>query len=217
MKRRRTSFTDSTIFSDAKKKKTIFQTPKGNSARPSSFANSLIASPKQIPKDMFAEAVQRAISLFDSNTGGTTVSPKSHRSHLQVENPLPVTIEANPSLPRSTEPKFLHQTTEDDLTANIDWDTYFSEETYNSPAENKGEPSERECSVCAESFAVKDYPGLMACEHASDVCHGCLLQWIDQQMASTSWEQITCPSNGCKNPITHDDVKTHTPQDVFTR
>jgi hypothetical protein len=84
-------------------------------------------------------------------------------------------------------------------------------------AKEKQKPSERECSVCANSSAIQDYPNLKACEHMPDVCHECFLQWLDQQMASTSWQQITCPSSGCNNPITHDDVKTHAPQDVFTR
>lgn len=34
---------------------------------------------------------------------------------------------------------------------------------------------------------------------------------------STTWEKIECPSSGCENPMSHKDVKTHAPEDVFAR
>lgn len=78
-------------------------------------------------------------------------------------------------------------------------------------------PSAQECSVCAESFPPQDFAGLMACAHAPDVCQPCFLAWLDQQLVSTTWESLGCPSSGCKNPVTHEDVQKYAPADVFTQ
>jgi len=78
-------------------------------------------------------------------------------------------------------------------------------------------PSTRECSVCTEAFPVQDFPSLIACAHEPNVCQECFLGWLDQRMASTTWEQIQCPSRGCSSAISHDDVKIYAPADVFTR
>jgi hypothetical protein len=76
---------------------------------------------------------------------------------------------------------------------------------------------DRECSVCAESFPIQAFPSLIACSHEPSVCHECFLAWLDQRMASTTWEQIVCPSSGCSTIVGHDDVKSYAPADVFTR
>jgi hypothetical protein len=76
---------------------------------------------------------------------------------------------------------------------------------------------DRECSVCAESFPVQDFPSLIACSHEANVCRTCFLAWIDQCMASTTWDQFSCPSSDCTSLISHSDVKIYAPTDVFTR
>jgi len=78
-------------------------------------------------------------------------------------------------------------------------------------------PTERECTVCADSFQVQDFPSLSTCAHEPDVCHTCFLQWLSMQIDSTTWERIACPASGCGSQITHDDVKTYAPADVFAR
>jgi hypothetical protein len=84
-------------------------------------------------------------------------------------------------------------------------------------ADHKPARDEVECSTCAESLPAEDFPSLSACEHKPDVCRSCLLAWLAASMDSTVWENIECPSSGCKSHISHEDVKTHAPQDVFAR
>jgi hypothetical protein len=79
------------------------------------------------------------------------------------------------------------------------------------------EEKSRTCSVCDDTFPVKDFPSLIACSHEANVCQECFLRWLDQRMASTTWEQIECPSSTCTNAISHDDVKMYAPVDTFTR
>jgi hypothetical protein len=76
-------------------------------------------------------------------------------------------------------------------------------------------PKEMDCSVCADSFPLQKFPRLKDCDHAPDVCHECLLQWLNQQMASL--DTVTCPSSGCNNTVTHGDVQKHAPLEVYTR
>lgn len=73
----------------------------------------------------------------------------------------------------------------------------------------------RECSVCGDSSPVQDYPSLMACEHIPDVCQECFIQWLDQQMQGS--ERASCPSSGCTNAITHDDVQRYASREMYTR
>jgi hypothetical protein len=74
-----------------------------------------------------------------------------------------------------------------------------------------------ECSVCGENFSLEDFPHLGACSHEPRVCQECFLGWLDQRMASTTWEQIQCPSSGCTNVVSHDDIKKYAPAETFTR
>jgi hypothetical protein len=55
------------------------------------------------------------------------------------------------------------------------------------------QPKEMDCSACADSFPVQKFPRLTDCDHAPDVCHECLVQWLDQQMASS--DTVICPSS----------------------
>ena len=75
----------------------------------------------------------------------------------------------------------------------------------------------RDCSVCAESVLSKDFPSLKGCEHPPDVCRQCFLHWLEQQMASTTWEQVKCPSSGCKMFVTHEDVRKYASPQVFEK
>jgi hypothetical protein len=74
-----------------------------------------------------------------------------------------------------------------------------------------------ECSVCSDEFSPEEFPRLGACSHEPRVCRECLLGWLNQRMASTTWEQIQCPSSGCTNAISHDDVKRYAPLETFIR
>jgi hypothetical protein len=74
-----------------------------------------------------------------------------------------------------------------------------------------------ECSVCSDGFSPEEFPRLGACSHEPRVCQECLLGWLNQRMASTTWEQIQCPSSECTNAISHDDVKRYAPLEMFTR
>lgn len=76
---------------------------------------------------------------------------------------------------------------------------------------------EVECVVCAESSPARDFPMLLACTHNPEVCRGCFLEWLNQQLDSKSWERLGCPVSDCDNAITHEDVKRLAPEEVFTR
>ena len=73
----------------------------------------------------------------------------------------------------------------------------------------------RDCNVCAETFPTQDFPSLADCDHIADVCNECFLQWLGHQMESV--QQVKCPSSGCSNTITHEDVRKYAPRDAFTR
>jgi E3 ubiquitin-protein ligase RNF14 len=77
------------------------------------------------------------------------------------------------------------------------------------------QPKEKVCSVCAEMLPWQHFPKFADCEHDPDICHGCFLLWLKQQMESVT--NVLCPSSGCSRTITHEDVHKSTPQDVFTR
>jgi hypothetical protein len=78
-------------------------------------------------------------------------------------------------------------------------------------------PKNPECSVCAGTFPVTHFPKLSSCTHTPDVCTDCFLGWLNSQLESTSWEKIQCPFSCCDRQITHEDVKTYAPNDLFTR
>jgi hypothetical protein len=76
---------------------------------------------------------------------------------------------------------------------------------------------DRECSVCAETYLVQDFPSLLACSHEPTICHACFLSWLDQCMASTIWERFFCPASDCDESISHSDVQTYASFELFTR
>jgi hypothetical protein len=76
---------------------------------------------------------------------------------------------------------------------------------------------EHECSVCDETTPDSEFADLTACKHDPDVCKPCFLSWLTTQLDSTSWEQMQCPSTGCSETITHQDVQKHAPRDIFVR
>jgi hypothetical protein len=78
-------------------------------------------------------------------------------------------------------------------------------------------PSDPECTICAETFSTKDLTSLSECMHEPDVCHECFLSWLTQQMETTAWDRIACPSTACSRTLTHNDVKANASADVFTR
>jgi hypothetical protein len=90
-----------------------------------------------------------------------------------------------------------------------------NEQWFDSP-EKQG-PSERQCSVCAESFPLQDFPSLCSCAHQPEVCQQCFLTYLDGRINDTVLEQIECPKSGCKNTIPHNDVKIYAPSDIFKK
>lgn len=74
-----------------------------------------------------------------------------------------------------------------------------------------------ECSVCGEVASRVELSRLLACKHDPDVCKECFAGWLESQLGSTSWEKVQCPSNGCDQPITHEDVKKHASPELFAR
>ncbi|KAJ5058517.1 hypothetical protein J3E72DRAFT_196926 [Bipolaris maydis] len=81
---------------------------------------------------------------------------------------------------------------------------------------NDSAPGIRKCSVCSESIPILDFPQL-SCTHIPDVCHNCLLQWIDQEIAATQdIQKIRCPSD-CARLITYQDIQKYTSAKEFNR
>jgi len=76
-------------------------------------------------------------------------------------------------------------------------------------------PDEKECSSCADFVLAERFPSLEGCDHDDNVCQECLVQWMNQRLASA--ENVTCPSSGCTNAVTYADVRKFAPRDVFTR
>ncbi|KAF2636008.1 hypothetical protein P280DRAFT_510790, partial [Massarina eburnea CBS 473.64] len=68
-------------------------------------------------------------------------------------------------------------------------------------------PIERECTSCAETFPVEDFPSLCSCEHVSEACQECLLSWWNFRIDNTTWNEIPCITSGCDNRVTHEDVR----------
>jgi hypothetical protein len=79
------------------------------------------------------------------------------------------------------------------------------------------QPADPECTICADTFPTKDLTSLSECTHEPDVCHECFLSWLTQQMESTACDRIACPSTNCSKTLSHDDVKSNAPADVFAR
>lgn len=79
------------------------------------------------------------------------------------------------------------------------------------------EPEQTECSICGDNLPEKELLELSTCSHRPDVCKGCFLGWLNSQLESTSSDRMQCPSSDCGQPITHEDVKRHAPDDVFVR
>ncbi|KAJ8107199.1 hypothetical protein OPT61_g9031 [Boeremia exigua] len=78
-------------------------------------------------------------------------------------------------------------------------------------------PQMIDCAVCGDKFLEIDLADLSDCTHNPDVCKACLLQWLEAQLESTTWEQMQCPSDGCGQILTHSDVRKYASEELFTR
>lgn len=78
-------------------------------------------------------------------------------------------------------------------------------------------PAQLECSICADTFPENKLTRLSACEHEPEVCIRCFVDWLTERMNSVMLETIECPSSGCQNSVSHQDVKTHVPNELFER
>ena len=75
-----------------------------------------------------------------------------------------------------------------------------------------------DCISCSEPLADLDAPNLritQSCNHDRDICLDCLSQHIDIQFRDNIWDQIRCPSEGCREILNADDVNEYaTPETV---
>ncbi|KAI8943264.1 hypothetical protein NX059_001284 [Plenodomus lindquistii] len=124
-----------------------------------------------------------------------------------------IALESHPKLSRNSDSEVLKE-----RFSSLFWRLHELRNTDPTPEPSETpKPSERECASCADSYPLQDLISLTACDHPSDICQQCLLAWLDTQMASTTWDQVRCPSSGCKNPITYEDVQKYAPADVYER
>ena len=78
-------------------------------------------------------------------------------------------------------------------------------------------PNEQECTVCSVHVPVERLIGLQACAHPAQICGECTANWIQEQVASNSWDRIRCPADGCNVVISHNEIKEYATTDVFNR
>ena len=78
-------------------------------------------------------------------------------------------------------------------------------------------PSEQECAICSVSVSMERLIRLDACTHPAQICGECTANWIQEQVASSTWDRIRCPTDGCDVVISHSEIKQHATVDVFNR
>ncbi|KAH5324355.1 hypothetical protein HBI12_092230 [Parastagonospora nodorum] len=85
------------------------------------------------------------------------------------------------------------------------------------PQKEPTPPQDPDCSICADTFKIQDLVSLCGCSHEPEVCQECFLGWLTQEMDSTAWDRIACPSSVCEKMISHEDVRANAPADIFNR
>lgn len=77
---------------------------------------------------------------------------------------------------------------------------------------------ERECTVCAYTKAVVDFPGAAvtnACTHPPTTCLECVATSIKSDLNSKLWNEIRCPE--CRELLKYDDVQRYADSETRDR
>jgi hypothetical protein len=77
-------------------------------------------------------------------------------------------------------------------------------------------PLDRTCDICSDTFPPSEFPRLPTCAHNPQVCGTCFTGWLTSQVGATSWDRIVCPTQGCTVLVTHAEMKSFAPEDVYT-
>ena len=82
------------------------------------------------------------------------------------------------------------------------------------------EPSEKECAVCREPKEPLEFPTkppTEECTHTVQTCAECVSMWIESELESKGWQQISCPFPNCSSLLTYEDVKRDASESTFKR
>lgn len=77
-----------------------------------------------------------------------------------------------------------------------------------------------DCISCSEPLTNLEAPNLritQSCNHDRDICLDCLSQHIDIQYRDNIWDQIRCPSEGCREILNADDVNKYAAPETVNR
>ncbi|MDI1493464.1 MAG: hypothetical protein OHK93_005254 [Ramalina farinacea] len=91
------------------------------------------------------------------------------------------------------------------------------------PAETGRHPASTasvDCISCSEPLINLEAPNLritQSCNHDRDICLDCLSQHIDIQFRDNIWDQIRCPSEGCRDILNADDVNKYAAPETVNR
>jgi uncharacterized protein YceK len=157
----------------------------------------------------------------DANTGTQEKRRKKNfdRSHAIKDLPSLLPFDDQHLAPASYRPGFAQVTGDDNRILAQEGDK--AQTSIDKVSDKPTKPTvlkpvtEKECSTCAEPLPVEKFPDLADCNHDTDFCRGCFLRWLGDKMGNAT--TVTCPSSGCSHAVTHEDVRRHAPQDVFTR
>lgn len=147
-----------------------------------------------------------------------TSKPSKTENHHQTTPPR---AHSTPNAPSSPSKHLASETSCNSVKQDVNLPSQLPKQTIHGLSKNDftiindSAPGVRKCSVCSESIPIPDFPHLSSCNHTPDVCHNCLLRWLDQEMAATQdIQKIRCPSH-CTGLITYQDIQKYTSAEVF--
>ncbi|CAG5166511.1 uncharacterized protein ALTATR162_LOCUS6935 [Alternaria atra] len=162
----------------------------------------------------------KAAATTDATTGTQEKRRKNFdRSHAIKDFPSLLPVDDQHLAPASYRPGFAQVTGDDNRI--VAQEDYKAQTSIDKVSDKPTKPTvlkpatEKECSICAEPLPAEEFPDLVDCNHDTDFCLGCFLRWLGDKVGNAT--TVMCPSSRCSHAVTHEDVRRHAPQDVFTR
>lgn len=75
----------------------------------------------------------------------------------------------------------------------------------------------RDCSVCSDITLLIELPSLASCSHKAEVCADCYTMWIGSQLEASGWQEVKCPSTGCKVNLAYEEIKAYASKETFEK
>ncbi|KAI1383078.1 uncharacterized protein F4822DRAFT_91881 [Hypoxylon trugodes] len=80
-------------------------------------------------------------------------------------------------------------------------------------------PLTETCIVCNDEKRISEMPNkkriTSSCKHNSEMCKGCIAQWITTSLDTTTWDHLRCPE--CPQLLTYENVRAFASPEVFQR